>query len=185
MMANDENANRPGHYRDAIRVFLRFSAVMLVVGLLSGIAYQESGKKVSWNPGPEGPAYWDATLRLALVHGHLIMSGVLLPVAMACMLYLARWCGGREIGRRALAWALYTYLPFVSVSMGLMLFKAYHVLLSVRGGQTDMSLINAAYFGGSKAVRHSVYGFVHVGMAFGLCLFAWCVWRSLGAKQRN
>lgn len=183
MISKQGNETYPEHYGRTIRVLLRFSVVMLVIGLLSGVSYQESAKKVSLTPGPDGPAYWDATLRLALVHGHLIVSGVLLPVAMAGMLHLARSIGGKTISRRALTWSIWTYLPFVSLSMALMLVKAYHILLAVRGGQTDMSQINAAFFGGSKVIRHSVYGFVHVGMAFGLCVFAWCVWRSLRTKK--
>lgn len=183
MISAEENKTHPSHYSKAIRTLLRFSIVMLVIGLLSGIAYQESAKKLSLTPKPDGPAYWDAALRLALVHGHLIVAGVLLPVAMAGMVHMARSHGGSIISRRALSWAIYTYLPFMSASMGLMLFKAYHVLLSVRAGQTDMSLIHAAFLGGNKALRHSVYGFVHLGMAFGLCFFSWCLWRSLRSKQ--
>jgi hypothetical protein len=64
-----------------------------------------------------------------------------------------------------------------------MLYKAYHVLLSVRFGKTDLAAINEAIFAGSKALRHCVYGLSHVGMAAGLSVFAWCLWRSLGRSQ--
>lgn len=169
----------PPHYRAAIRTLLRYALVLLVVSLLAGVAYQESAKKVSLTPDPGGLPYWDVVLRLALVHGHLMVVGVLLPVAMASMLHLARACGGREVGSRVLKLAVYTYLPFSAVTVGLMLYKAYHVLLSARAGVADMGQIDATLFAGNKGLRHAIYGLSHVGMAFGLCVFVWCLWRSL------
>ena len=111
----------PRHYTTAIRALLRYSLILLVVGLLSGVAYQESVKKISLTHAPDGLRYWDATLRIALVHGHLIVTGFLIPVAMAGMLHMARAHGGGEVSRRALGWAVGTYLPFVRVTVGLML----------------------------------------------------------------
>lgn len=181
-MLNERHCPCPPHYTTAIRILLRYALVLLVVSLLAGVAFQESVKKLSLTPGPGGLGYFEATLHLALVHGHLMVTGVLLPVAMAGMLHLARAHGGSEVGPRALRWVVYTYLPFVTVTVGLMLYKGYHVLLAARAGETDLARIDATLFAGSKALRHALYGLSHVGMSFGLCLFAWCVWRSLRVK---
>ncbi len=174
----------PLHYKAAIRTLLRFGLVMLVVGLLSGIAFQESVKKVSLTPPEGGPTHLDAVLNLALVHGHILVIGVLFPIAMACVLCLARACGGSEVSRRALRWIVNTYLPFVSASFLLMLYKGYHVLLSARTGMTDMSQIDGKLFAGNTALRHGLYGLSHAGMGFALCMFSWCVWRSLRTKNQ-
>lgn len=174
----------PLHYIAAIRTLLRFGLVMVVVGLLSGIAFQESSKKMSLTPPVGEVTHLDAVLNLALVHGHILVTGVLFPIAMACVLYLARACGGMDVSRRALRWIVSTYLPFVSASILLMLYKGYHVLLSVRAGLTDMNQIDGNLFAGNKALRHSLYGLSHGGMAFALCLFSWCVWRSLRTKSQ-
>ncbi len=179
-MTENECAHTP-HYAATIRTLLRYALVMLVVGLLSGIAFQESAKRVALASDPGGLSYWDAVLRLALVHGHILVTGVLLPIAMAAVLHLARVYGGAPISPAKLRWILRTYLPFVTVTVGLMLYKAYHVLLAVRGGETDMALIDASLFGGNTGLRHAVYGISHAAMAVGLCLFAWSVWRSLKA----
>lgn len=184
-MMNERESRYPRHYSTAIRALLRYALVFLVVGLLAGVAYQESAKKVALSSGADGPSYWDATLRLALVHGHLIVTGVLLPVAMAGMLHLALAHGGRAVSSRALAWTLGTYLPCVAVTNALMIYKGYHILLSVRAGETDMGRIDANLFGGIAALRHAMYGLSHTGMAFGLCLFAWCLWRSLKVKAAS
>lgn len=173
----------PRHYTRTIRTLLRFALIMLVVGLLSGIVFQESAKKYDRMTAAGWLDRWDATMHLALVHGHVILTGVLLPVAMAGVLHLARAHGGAEVSRRALAWTVYTYLPFVTLTIALMLYKGYHVLLAARGGDADLAHIDAAFFGGIKGLRHGLYGLSHVGMAAGLCVFAWCVWRSLKSKD--
>ncbi len=175
----DRDSSYPPHYAAAIRTLLRYALVMLVIGLLAGVAFQESAKKLSPTPGPDGLSFWDAALRLALVHGHILVTAFLLPIAIASVLHLARACGGAELTARALSWIVRIYLPCVTVTVGLMLYKGYHILLSARGGATDLAEIDGKLFGGVTALRHAVYGLTHVGMTLGLCLFAWCVWRSL------
>jgi len=174
----------PRHYKAAILRLLRFGLVMVVVGLLSGIAFQESSKKMDLTPPIGGLSHLDAVLPLALVHGHVLLIGVLFPVAMASVLYLARACGGSEVSRRPLRWIVGIYIPFVSVSVALMLYKGYHVLLSARAGVTDMSQINSQLFAGNKVLRHGLYGLSHAGMGFALCMFVWCMWRSMRKKSQ-
>ena len=179
MVLTDDTLRYPPHYTRTVRVLLRYALVMIVIGLLSGVAFQESSKKLSYPTEPDGAGYLDATLGLALVHGHVLVTGVLFPIAMAGVLHLALACGGAEVGRRGLSWAVRSYLTFVTATVLLMLYKSYHVLLSARGGESDMELIDADFFGGQTSIRHIVFGASHIGMAFGLCLFSWCVWRSL------
>ena len=174
----------PTHYTVAVRTLIRFGLIMLVVGLLSGIAFQESSKKMSLTPPIGGLSHIDAILPLALVHGHILVIGVLFPFAMAAVLYLAQACGGSEISERALRWITTVYLPSVAVSVLLMLYKGYHVLLLARAGVADMRQIDSELFAGSSMLRHGLYGLSHTGMGIALCIFAWCVWRSLRTKSR-
>ncbi len=173
----------PPHYSTTVRVLLRYALIMLMVGLLSGVAYRESAKKLPLTPAPDGPQFWDGALHLALVHGHLILIGVLLPVALAGMLHLARAHGGRELGPRSLAWVVYLYLPCATVTGLLMLYKGYHVLLAARHGEADLARIDETFFAGNTALRYAIYGLSHTGMAVGLGIFAWCLWRSLGTRR--
>jgi hypothetical protein len=180
---NESTMKFPAHYRSVVRVYLRFALVFLVVGLLSGVAFQESSKKFDASTAGD-LSYWDATLRLALVHGHIFMVGVLLPVALLGMLHLARAYGGAEIGPKALRWTSRLYLPCAAVTVALMLYKGYHILLSARVGTTDLDTINATYFGGITALRHTIYGLAHTGMAVGLGIFVWSMWRSLRTIEK-
>ena len=168
----------PQHQRDALRTRLRFASVMTIVALLSGVLFQESSKQLEYAEAPPGLRL-EAVLSLALVHGHVFVTAVLIPLAMAGALVLARQAGGAELGRKPLAWLTRGYLPCVSAALALMLYKGYHVLLSVRHGARDLDQVDAAYFGGLTWLRHGVYGAAHIGMAVSLGVFVIALGRSL------
>jgi hypothetical protein len=172
----------PDHYRTATRTLLRFAIAMAVVGLLSGILFQESGKRLALDTVDPG-LRTHATIHLALVHGHIFVTCVLLPLAMAGMLFLAVKVGGAPVGPRAVAFATRGYLPFVTATVVLMLYKGYHFLLKARGGEESLAAIDGSFFGGSTAVRAALYGLAHTGMAVTLVVFLVAVWRSLKAVQ--
>jgi hypothetical protein len=175
------NLDLPHHYRAAARTLLRFACVMTVVGLLSGVLFQESSKKLlPWEIDPG--LHTKATLRLALLHGHVFVSAVLIPIACAAALLIARRIGGAELGTKPLTWLTRGYLPFVCVTLSLMLVKSYHVLLAFRGGETDLAAIDARYFFGQTMLRHVVYGAAHIAMAVSLSVFVIALWRSLRAR---
>ena len=117
------------------------------------------------------------------MHGHAFLVTVLLPIAMAGALLLARKAGGGEVSPRATAFLVRGYLPFGTLAVLLMLYKGYAVLLAVRGGNTDLGAVYAGLFGGVKALRHGIYGLVHVGMAVTLGWFCVALWRSLGRSR--
>ena len=177
----------PEGHAETIRALLRFAAAMTVFALLSGILFQESSKKLDFAEAPNG-LRWEATVGLALVHGHAFLIGVLLPVAAAGMLRLAAGVGGRPLGPKPLAWLRRAYLPGAASAIALMLYKGYHVLLAVRfaeGGSVDLDAVHDRLFGGAIWVRHVVYGASHVAMGVGLGVFAIAVWRSLGRRARE
>jgi len=98
---------------------------------------------------------------------------------MAFVLVVARRIGGGEVSARSISFLTRGYLPFLSISLALMLYKGYHVLLGVRGGGKDMDVILGDLFGGSAALRHSIYGVSHTVMAVCLCTFLVGLWKSL------
>ena len=173
----------PPHYCSTIRTALRFALVMVVVSLLAGILFQESSKKLGYDILPAGP-HLEAVLNLGLVHGHSFVIGVLIPIAMAGALVLARCaCGGRELRSKTLKWLTRGYLPFATFSLALLLYKGYHVLLAARGGEKNFEVIYAGLFDGVTALRHALYGISHTGMAVSLAVFSIALFRSLGAAK--
>lgn len=172
----------PAHYRAATRTLLRYSIVMTLVALLSGVLFQESSKKLDYAEAAPGLRL-EAVLSLALVHGHMFVTGVLIPLAMAGALFLGLKAGGAVMSPRPLKWLTRGYLPFVAVTMLLMLYKGYHILLSVRFGARDLDLVDANYFGGVTWLRHGVYGVAHIGMALSLGVFVIALWRSLRTRK--
>jgi hypothetical protein len=175
---NTTSLPAPQNYRDATRTLLRFAIVMAIVGLLSGIAYQESAKKLPFD-GLDPGLRIQATIHLALVHGHIFLTSMLLPIALAGMLFLAVKTGGRPLGTRSLRLLTRGFLPFTAATVVFMLVKGYHFLLQVRGGARDLAAVDAAFLGGSTAARYAVYGFVHAGMGITLGIFLVILWRSL------
>ncbi len=121
------NDSLPEYYRSSLRMLLRYAIIMAVIGLLVGVSFQESAKKLDHAALPAG-TYLESVLPLGLVHGHVFTLGVLMPLAMAGALLIALRIGGRPVGCRGLAWLTYGYLPFASASLILQLLKGYHVI---------------------------------------------------------
>ena len=170
-------------YRRTIGALLRYAIVMAILGLLIGISYQESAKKL---PHAEAGAgfHLEATIHLALVHGHVFVVGVLIPIAMAGALVLARRIGGGEVSARGRGWLVYGYLPLAAASLALQLYKGYHILLMARAGERDLAVIDHAFMAGSHLLRYGVYAVVHTGMGVSLGVFLVLLWRSLGRGAR-
>jgi hypothetical protein len=173
--------NLPDHYPGPLRAVIRYAIVMAFLGLLIGISFQESAKKLPFAKAPAG-RHVEAILPLALVHGHVFTMTVLLPLALAGALLLALWTGGAPVSRRSLRWLTHGYLPFATASVVLMLVKGYHVLLAVRRGQSDFVVIDDTFLGGHGVVRYAIYAFVHAGMGVALGVFLVGLWRSLGRR---
>jgi hypothetical protein len=168
--------------RATVRHLIRYAVVMGIVGLLIGISFQESAKKLPFSQ-IGGGQHLEAVIHLALVHGHVFTLGVLLPLAMAGALVLARKTGGAEVP----AWAQRTltrgYLPFAALSLALQLYKGYHFLLMARAGERNFAVMDDAFMGGIHALRYGIYAAVHSGMGITLGVFLVMLWRSLGRKN--
>jgi succinate dehydrogenase/fumarate reductase cytochrome b subunit len=172
----------PETYRRFYRTHLRFALVMIVVALLAGICFQESGKKVHITEAVPVGAHLEYVLSLALVHGHIFLVGVLLPLAFTWMLHLTAALGLEPVPGRTLSLATALYLPGNILTIILMLLKGYHLVLGVRHGAVDFNALNGSFLGSSQALRAGLYGLSHLAMGAGLCLLAAGLWRSLRTR---
>ncbi len=174
-----DDRSLPASYAATIKTLLRYAIGMGVFGLLVGIAFQESAHKLPYSAAAAG-LHLEAVLPLALVHGHVFLLGVLLPLGLAGALLLGLRSGGRPVGTATLAWLTRGFLPFAALTILLQLFKGYFILLAVRHGQHDLAAVDAAFLGGSAAVRFTIYAVIHTGMGVSLGVFLVSLWRSLG-----
>ena len=172
----------PSRYVLTIRTLIRFAVAMAFVGLLSGLLFQESSKKLTYASAAPG-LHLEATIRLALLHGHVFLIGMIIPLCLAFAMVLARRIGGAAISPRGQAFLTRGYLPLAAIALGLMLYKAYHVLLAVRGGNSDLDAVYGNLFGGITPLRHAAYGLTHTGMSVCLAVFLVSLWRSLSTKN--
>jgi hypothetical protein len=178
------NQSQSQFYAKTLRTLIRYAIAMAIFGVLIGIAYQESAQKLTYADAPAGLRL-AAVMPLALVHGHVFTLGVLLPLALAGALVLGLRAGGGSVGPRALAWLRWVFLPFITATLALQLFKGYFVLLAVRHGQPDLAAVDASFMAGSHTLRYALYAVVHSGMGISLCVFLVALWRSLGVKARG
>lgn len=181
MNPSTENTALPAGYATTLRTLIRYAIVMAFVGLLIGLAFQESAKKLPFSEAGAG-LHLEAILPLALVHGHVFTLGVLLPLALAGALVLGLKSGGRPVGVGIQAWLTRGFLFFAALTVALQLFKGYAIMLAVRHGNHDMAAVDAAFMGGSLAMRHAIYGIIHTGMGVTLCVFLVGLWRSLAKR---
>jgi len=181
MNPSTENTALPDGYAATMRTLIRYAIVMAFVGLLVGVAFQESAKKLPFSEAGAG-LHLEAMLPLALVHGHVFTLGVLFPLALAGALVLGLKSGGRTVGPRTQAWLTRGFLPFAALTVALQLFKGYAILLAVRHGNHDMAAVDAAFLGGSPALPAAVYGVFHTGMGVTLGVFLVGLWRSLAKR---
>ena len=172
----------PDHYRRFFRTHLRFALLMIGVGLLTGILFQESGKKVHLTAVVPVGAHLEYVLGLALVHGHTFVLGVLLPLALTWMLQLGLTLGFPPVSARALKASTALFLPSVSVVLILMLLKGYHFVLGVRHG-LGFDQLSHSFLGGSPGLRAAIYGLSHTVLAISLAVFALSLWRSTGKSE--
>jgi len=174
--------NLPDPYKRFHRTHLRFALIMIVVALLAGICFQESGRKVHISEAVPVGAHLEFIFSLALVHGHIFLVGVLIPLALTWMLQLTQTLGLGQVPDRTLAWGSALYIPGAILTVALMLIKGYHLVLGVRHGGVDFAKLDAAFLGGSHALRAAVYGASHLAMGAGLCLLAAGLWRTLKTR---
>lgn len=176
--APSASVTHPAHYTAAFRTVLRYVIVMVVVGLLAGISFQESVKKLDFADVSRG-LHIEARIHLALVHGHVFVTSVLLPLALVGALHFALRVGARPLSRRGIRWLTWGVLPASAGTVALMLYKGYHFLLNVRWGATNLAAVDASYFGGVHVLRYGVYGAVHAALGVSLVVFLALLWRSL------
>lgn len=177
--------SQPEHYRRFYLTHLRFALTMVLTALLAGICFQESGRKLAVSTAVPAGAHLAFLLDLALVHGHLFMIGVLLPLAFTWMLHLALELGHPPLSRRALGLATAFYLPGASLTGLLMLVKGYHLLLGARHGMTDFARLDAAFLGASHLLRTGLFGLAHAAMGAGFAILGAGLWRTLGASRAS
>lgn len=169
----------PNHYQTLYIRFIRFACGMTIFGLISGILFQESTRKIPFSITYPPGIHWEAIYHLAFVHGHIFLIGVLIPLAVIGMLHFGLLLGGKTVSKKVLDWGLWLYLPNSFLAVLLMLYKGYHYVISIRMGQLDFVQIDHNFFCGCHLLRQIVYGLSHTLMSVGLGILVVAIFRSL------
>jgi hypothetical protein len=169
----------PVHYRAFYFFVARFSILMLILGLLVGIVYQESSRKAPISAMLPPGMHLESVIDLALSHGHIFLIGALIPLGLSWLLYMGLQLGANPISAKSLKVGSWMYFPGAVGAIALMIYKGYHFLLGVRGGNTDFVALQASFFAGNHALRAASYGTIHTVMAIGLLVIVIPIWKSL------
>ncbi len=177
----------PEYYRKINHLYIKFSIVMMIIGLLAGITFQESSKKEPISMMLPAGVHLESIINLALVHGHIFLIGALVPLALTWLLWLSLSMGHKPVAEKSLKVGTAHYLIGAALAVLLMLYKGYYVVLSVRHGlETSQVLdgnfyanLNEGFFFGNHILRAATYGIVHTVMSVGLIIIVTGVWKSL------
>lgn len=169
----------PEAYRNFYTKFLKFSFLMTILALLMGILYQESSKKLPISEMLPAGAHWEASIHLALTHGHLFLIGVLIPIAACTMVLFSQILGARPLSDNVLLWCRRIYVVSASFAMVLMVYKGYHYNIMMRQGNYDFIHVNEMLFGGNHVIRAIAYGLTHTLMVGALYTLVVKIWRRL------
>jgi hypothetical protein len=160
----------PLHYVSVTKKVLTFAGAMILMGLLAGILYAESGKKLSLAGGVDPNLVFQGNYYLSLIHGHFLLMGAVLPVTVLLMLWLSRLVFGQTLKPSTLGWGFFLYCSNALVSVLLLVYKAYATQLAIRGGNLDLALVDHALFGANHLLRTLVYAIPHTLMGAGLLM---------------
>ncbi len=148
------------------RIGITYSSIMAIIGLTAGVVYREYTKYALSGIDYEKQLIVSNTLSLA--HGHFFLMGVLLPLAMLGGAYLVI---GRA-GDKTLYWSMIIYMIGAAGASALLFYKGLAIiyLYSLHPGY-DLTTINEMLFMGSKALRESLYGVLHLLLGVGLTIY--------------
>ena len=161
--------------RGFFRLVLTYSLVMLVAFLAVGVFYREFSKAfLGAAPGVE------ATYYLSLAHGHTLVAGALIPLALAATAYIAEGALGASPDYRGLRKAFITYAAGSVAAVALLIYKGAGIVYYYQlTGSVEVA--EQALFLGSHALREALYGTAHLVMGAGL---VWAVAKLLAAIRR-
>ena len=174
----------PAHYRKFYISFIKLACFMIIFALVAGILFQESGTRKIHYDGKFTPGVpWESLYHLALLHGHVFLIGVLVPMAMLVMAQFGLIVGGSELSAKSLKLTAALYHSGAGATVLLMLYKGYHYVMAVRGNQMDFAVIDDSFFGAQHVVRAIGSGLSHTAMGAGLSILAVSILKSMPKKD--
>jgi hypothetical protein len=193
-----EPVQLPEHYRLWIRRLVRIASVFMFVGICLGLYSTSYQRKMRYGTHPHlttdeeraaGVKHvvtlppglmWETGRDVRISHGHVILIGGVIPIAICAALWLTLLAGGKPVSNGTLHAFCWTYFPGACGAFGLMVYKGMHSFWSVQDGVFDIGQVHASMFGGSRALRGLAYGLSHTLLAGGLGVITVALWRSAG-----
>ena len=167
-------------------VFLiRFSIVMLIVGLAIGFISQITAKVIFRSIPMEAQVF--AERNMSNLHGHIIIIGFIVPMILAFATNFVKNNLAINKGRvKRLRIAFKCYIAGSITTLFLSTYKGLFYMIKL---SQDISVplddIDGALFFGNQIFRSIIYSMAHPLFAFGLLWYLLILWRGLGIIKTN
>mmetsp|Transcript_5269 Transcript_5269/g.8043 ORF Transcript_5269/g.8043 Transcript_5269/m.8043 type:complete len:192 (+) Transcript_5269:61-636(+) len=186
----------PKHYQNSIKRLLKFIAIMLIIGVVSGFFTQELGRLVRGKEGIDLALENAVLLPSRLIHGHILTLGAVIPaVFIVCLIGLCAvkdYQKEQPIREKSLTVSLTMLQVGVLSSLLLSGVKAITLLFHVGKmlkSQTQIEttihqlLDNALPIG--FLPRLVVYAISHLLLGSALAMFATSVLKNLNSNEKK
>lgn len=165
-----------------IKKLVYTSVIMLWFALSAGVFYREFTKFELKNVPADKALI--ATEFIRLVHGHTITFGFLIPLGFALMLILIPEVNEKTY--RSFLSAFWTYIIGAAGAILLLLWKGIdYVRFFASDPSITLDKVESMLFGGSKALRASLYGIFHLAFGIGLIWLSIIVLKSLKSEHQR
>ncbi len=153
-----------------------YSLVMLIVFLAIGVLYREYSKAmVGGDAGDIVVMYY-----LSLSHGHVLLTGVVVPVLLLFLTYIIGNMTGKKPNYRELMKAFTVYVAG-SLGMDALLIYKGMAIIYYYTQYGSLEKADAALFAGNHVLREALYGTIHLLLGIGL---TWYVLKLLGHLRK-
>lgn len=167
-------------------VFLiRFSIVMLIVGLAIGFVNQITAKVIFRSIPMEVQVF--AERNMSNLHGHIIIIGFIVPMILAFATNFVK--NNLAINKGRVKRLRIAFKCYIAGSIATLFLSTYKGLFYMIKLSQDISIplddIDGALFFGNQIFRSIIYSIAHPLFAFGLLWYLLILWRGLGIIKTN
>ncbi len=108
---------------------------------------------------------------LSLSHGHVFLTGVVIPAILLFLTFIAEYLGFKDINYKSLSKAFVIYVIGSLLMVSLLIYKGL-VIIYYYNIYSSLAIADKSLFLGNHVLRESLYGIAHLLLGIGLIWYA-------------
>ena len=145
------------------KLIIVYTLIMLIIFLAVCVLYREYTKAFTVG----GAEYVTVAYYLSLSHGHVFLSGAVIPSTLLFLTYIVDYMGLGEINYKGLFKAFTTYIIGSLFMVSLLVYKGLAVIYYYRL-YSSLAIADNMLFLGNHALRETLYGGAHLLLGIGI-----------------